>query len=45
MQVSEMYDYCPIKSVLLPLYHNRVQAGLPSPAEDYFPSKLDLSAL
>jgi DNA polymerase V len=43
MQVTEIYDYCPIKSVLLPLYNNKVQAGFPSPAEDHLPSKLDLN--
>lgn len=43
MQVTEVYNYCPTKSVLLPLYNNKVQAGFPSPAEDYMASKLDLN--
>jgi DNA polymerase V len=39
----EIFHPCSNGSLKLPLYNHRVQAGFPSPAEDYVDKKLDLN--
>lgn len=42
--VSDVKAYVETKGFALPLYATRVQAGFPSPADDYMEDKLDLNS-
>ena len=41
--VAEVVDYVSHKGYQLPLYGSKVQAGFPSPADDFMEGKLDLN--
>ena len=41
--VDEILDYVDSRGYQLPLYASEVQAGFPSPADDYIEGKLDLN--
>jgi DNA polymerase V len=41
--ISEIYIASSEKRIKLPLYQDRLQAGFPSPAEDYIETRLDLN--
>ncbi|MEO8512777.1 MAG: translesion error-prone DNA polymerase V autoproteolytic subunit [Ignavibacteria bacterium] len=43
MQNIEIYTYDPKKRVLIPFIESKVNAGFPSPAQDYVEQKLDLN--
>lgn len=43
MRIVEMYEFAEgVKKLELPLYNSSIQAGFPSPADDYIDLKLDL---
>lgn len=41
--IAEVVDYISHKGYQLPLYGSKVQAGVPSPADDFIEGKLDLN--
>jgi len=43
--ISEIWLADDSRSIELPYYDNRVQAGFPSPAEDHLEQRLDLNTL
>jgi len=43
MKVTEVIPCSTLVSYSLPLYETKVQAGFPSPADDYMSRKLDLN--
>lgn len=43
MKVGQFYTCAAAEELNIPLYLSKVQAGFPSPAEDYMESKLDLN--
>ena len=43
--ISEIWLAEDSRSIELPYYENRVQAGFPSPAEDHLEQRLDLNTL
>lgn len=45
MQVIALHSVCLSSCLRLPLYLSRIQAGFPSPADDYIDSRLDLNQL
>ena len=44
MHIIGIYNYAHIKTLALPMYETKVQAGFPSPAEDHMPNNLDLNS-